>query len=129
MPIARSSIAAAMTSLCVLFASMLTLLIPGAGSPGLGLAFIWILIPVVSVGVLVLAPTFWAIDLLAARLRVPLGADLALSALCGALGIALWFAVTREPLMPGVVAYGAFAGLVGRAVQRSLNGRRQAQRI
>lgn len=129
MPIARYSIAAAMTSLCVLFASMFSLLIPGSGSPGLGLAVLWILIPVVSVGVLVLAPTFWVIDLLAARLKVPLGADLALSALCGALGIALWSAVTQEPLMTGVVAYGAFAGLAGRAVQLLLSRRRQAQRI
>jgi len=121
--------AAAATTLFVLFGSMLTPLIPGSGPPGLGLAVLWILIPVVSVGVLVLAPTFWVIDLLFTRFRVLLGADLALSALCGSLGIALCFSIAEQSLMAGVVVYGAIAGLAGRAVQLLLNHRRQAQRI
>lgn len=129
MPSARFSIAAATTSVFVLFASMLTLLIPGSGPPGLGLAVLWILLPVVSVGVLVLAPTYWVIDLLSTRFRVSLGADLAVAALCGALGISLCFSIAEQPLMTGVVVYGAIAGLAGRAVQRFMNRRRQAQRI
>jgi hypothetical protein len=89
-------------------------------------AVVWVLLPAAIVAVVVVLPTFVALEVVVERLRLSVAADIALAALCSSSCMALWLSVAAEPPKGAVIVYGAFAGVVGRSVQLILSSRVRA---